>query len=264
MRHDLPDELRPRAELAAATMSFAMDDIVASRTWWLRAREHAADGSDLVARANSNAGVGLAHLAVGELADARACFDRAAPLAEKAGPEGDWTAGLTHVWTGTVALLSGDPDEAATHIERGLDSGNRRGDRLTMYVARFNLSQVELVRGDHAASRRHLDAGMRLSLKTGDHANLAYFLDAMAVLEAAEGIHSRVPLLVGAAQGIREVVGARGYGFYRPDPDAAAEAESEARAHLGADRYDDALDLGRGMRPEEAVTLALGERSAVG
>ena len=264
LAHDLPDDVRPRAELAAATMSFAMDDIPASRRWWLQAEEHALVGSDLLAQANSTAGVGLAALAMGDLAAARECFDRAAPLAERAGPPGDWTAGLTHVWTGTVALLSGDLDGAAAHIERGLDSANRRGDRLTMYVARFNLSQVELARGNHAEARHHLDAGMRLSLKTGDHANLAYFLDAMAVLEAAEGTHSRVPLLHGAAQGIREVVGARGYGFYRPDPEAAAAAESEAQAHLGADRYDDALDVGRGLRPEEAVSLALGERAAVG
>jgi predicted ATPase/DNA-binding XRE family transcriptional regulator len=264
LAHDLPDDVRPRAELAAATMSFAMDDIPASRDWWERARDHSLEGGDVLAQANSVAGVGLADLAVGDLAAARASFDQAAPLARDAGQPGEWTAGLNHVWTGTVALLSGDPDAAADHIGRGLESANRRRDRLTMYVARYNLSQVELARGDHAEARHHLDEGMRLSLKTGDHANLAYFLDAMAVLEAAEGTHARVPLLLGAAQGIREVVGARGYGFYRPDPAAAAAAESEARSHLGADRFDDALDVGRGLRPEEAVALALGERAPVG
>ena len=264
LRHELPADIRPRAELAAATMSFAMDDIPASREWWQLAAEHAVASDDVLAQANAIAGVGLADLAVGDLAAARSRFDRAAPLAEAAGPAGEWTAGLTHVWTGTVALLSGDLDAAVAHIEQGLASAHGRGDRLTMYVARYNLSQVEVARGDHAEARHHLDEGMRLSLKTGDHSNLAYFLDAMAVLEAAEDRHARVPLLLGAAQGIREVVGARGYGFYRPDPGAAAGAESDARAHLGADRYDDALDVGRGLRVEDAVTLALGERTPTG
>jgi predicted ATPase/DNA-binding XRE family transcriptional regulator len=264
LRHDLPADIRPRAELAAATMSFAMDDIPASREWWQLAAEHAVASDDVLAQANAIAGVGLADLAVGDLAAARGRFDRAAPLAEAAGPAGEWTAGLTHVWTGTVALLTGELDAAVAHIEQGLASAHRRGDRLTMYVARYNLSQVELARGDHAAARRHLDEGMRLSLKTGDHANLAYILDAMAVLEAAEERHARVPLLLGAAQGIREVVGARGYGFYRPDRAAAAAAEADARAHLGGDRYDDALDVGRGLRVEDAVTLALGERTPTG
>jgi hypothetical protein len=97
---------------------------------------------------------------------------------------------------------------------------------------------------------------MRLSLETGDDSNLAYLLDTMAVLEAAEGTLARVPILLGAAQGIREAVGYRGYGYYRPDPAAIETAAGEARRHLGADRYDDALDHGRGRPVEDVVALA--------
>ena len=84
------------------------------------------------------------------------------------------------------------------------------------------------------------------------------------MLEAADGAHARVPLLLGAAQAIRETIGSRGYGYYRPDPDAMAAAEAEARSHLGSDRYDDALDVGRRRRPEEAAALALGLRTGAG
>jgi hypothetical protein len=128
----------------------------------------------------------------------------------------------------------------------------------------YNLSQVELTRGRHAEARRHLEEGIRLSLETGDLANLAYLLDATAVLEAADGRHSRTPLLVGAAQGIREAVGSHGYGYYRPDPEALAAAAAESRSRLGPDRYDDALDVGRALPPDEAAALALRERAAVG
>jgi predicted ATPase len=264
LRHELPAELRPRAELAAATMSFAMDDIPASRHWWQLAEEHALEGDDLVAQANSVAGVGLAELGSGDLAAAREQFRRALPVAEEAGSSGEWTAALTRIWLGTIALVEGDADAAVGHIGTGLASARTRGDRLTVYIALYNLSQVELTRGRYDEARRHLHEGMRLSLETGDHANLAYFLDAMAVLAAADGAHARVPLLLGAAQGIREVIGARGYHYYRPDPESVGASEREARAHLGADRYDDALDVGRGLRPEEAVSLALGERAPVG
>ena len=109
-------------------------------------------------------------------------------------------------------------------IERGLASARRRGDRLTAYIALYNLSQVELARGAHAEARGHLEEGMRLSLETGDHANLAYLLDALAVVEAADGTLARVPLLLGAAQAIRETIGSHGYGYYRPDPAAMAAA----------------------------------------
>jgi predicted ATPase/transcriptional regulator with XRE-family HTH domain len=256
LAHDLPPEVRPRAELAAATMCFAMDDVPASRAWWQAAHAHA--GDDAAALANATAGIGLSALAVGDLAEARDQFTRAIPIGVAAGPEGDWTVALGHIWLGTVELLEGDADAAVDQIEQGLASARRRGDRLSAYIALYNLSQVELGRGRHDRARRHLEEGMRLSLETGDHANLAYLLDSAAVLEVAEGTHARVPILLGAAQGLREAVGARGYGYYQPDPAAIAAAADDARARLGPDRYDDALDHGRGLPPDQVVALLLG------
>jgi predicted ATPase/DNA-binding XRE family transcriptional regulator len=262
LAHDLPGDVLARAELAAATMCFAMDDLPASRAWWESATAHALAGEDPLAQANSIAGIGLAELGAGHPAEARDRFLAALPLAETAGAEGDWIGALARIWLGTVALVLGDADAAEVHVERGLASARRRADRLTVYVGLYNLSQVATTRRDHGAARRHLEEGMRLSLQTGDHANLAYFLDALAVVEAADQAHARVPLLLGAAQGIREAVGARGYHYYRPDPDAIAAAEAEARARLGADRFDDALDVGRDLAPREAAALGLGTRTA--
>ncbi len=259
LTHDLPAEVRTWAALAAATMTFALDDVPAARAWWQQAAAHAAD--DPTAMANAVAGVGLTALAVGDLVEAAECFTRARPLAEQCGVGGEWTWALSWIWHGTVAFLQGDYESAVDRIERGLASARRRGDRLSMYIALYNLSQVELARGCKDRARLHLEEGMRLSLETGDHANLAYLLDASAILEVAEGIHARVPLLLGAAQGIREAIGSRGYGYYRPDPEQRAAAADEARSRLGADRYDDALDLGRGLAAEEAAALALAERA---
>jgi hypothetical protein len=64
-----------------------------------------------------------------------------------------------------------------------------------------------------------------------------------------------VPLLLGAAQAIREAWGSHGYGYYRPDPAAIEAAATDARTHLGADRYDDALDTGRGLSAEDAAAM---------
>jgi len=258
--HELPAGVRPLAELAAATMCFAMDDVPAARTHWDAALAHA--GDDAEARGNSVAGIGLAELASGRLAEATELFAAARIPATAAGLPGEWTVALSWIWSGTVALLLGDADRALAEIERGLESARRRGDQLSTYIALYNLSQVELARGRPDRARAYLDEGTRLSLETRDHANLAYLLDAAAVVEARQGTHSRVPLLLGAAQGIRDALGSFGYGYYRPDPAAIADAAGEARRHLGADRYDDALDLGRGLEPDRAARLALGESLA--
>ena len=182
LEQELPAGVLPRAELAAATMAFALDDVSAALGWWSSALAHAED--DPVTVANAVAGEGLVALARGDLATAAERFERARPIAERGGADGEWTRALSLIWLGTVRLLEGDADGAVSHIEQGLDSARARGDRLTSYIALYNLSQVEMGRGDHERAREHLEEGLRLSRQTGDLANLAYLLDATAVLEA--------------------------------------------------------------------------------
>ncbi len=256
----LSDEVHARAALGAATMAFAMDDVVAAARWWRLAHEHAGDVPEVLA--NTVAGLGLVALVDGDLAAARSLFHEAVAHADRGGDEVEWTWALAHIWLGTVALLEGEADEAVRLVEAGLGSARRRGDRLTSYIALYNLFQVEVGRGDHAAARRHLEEGVRLSLETGDQANLAYLLDAGAVLAAASGQHARVPLLLGAAQAIREALGSRGYGYYRTDPETILAAADDARTHLGTDRYDDALDTGRGLSATDAAAMVGGTATA--
>jgi hypothetical protein len=161
------------------------------------------------------------------------------------------------VWLGTVRLHLGDPTGAVAEAGQGLALARGRGDRLSTYVALFTLSQVALAVGDGVSARSHLEEGCRLSLETGDAANLAYVLDQLAVVASLAGDHGRVPLLLGAAQGLRESVGSSVYGYYLPDEAARASAARDAREVLGADPYDDAVDRGRGLDVAAAAALAL-------
>jgi predicted ATPase/DNA-binding XRE family transcriptional regulator len=257
LAHDLSPEVRTQVETAAACMAFAQDDVPAALAWWNSALSRARQSNDPLAQANAVSGVGLSALATGDLRLAESRFCEAHPLAEASGADGDWIAALTRIWLGTVLLLGGDAEQAVRHIESGLESARRRGDRLSIYIGLYNLSQVAAARDDTGLARTHLQEGIRLSTETQDLANLAYFLESLAVVDAAEGEHECVPLLFGAAQGIRESIGNRGYGYYQPDPDLARQAESAARARLGDDAYDDALDRGRSLDPENAAALAV-------
>ena len=258
LRHEMSDEVRARAELSLATMAFAGDDVVAARTSWERARASAERSGDTSALAKAVSGIGLAALSTGDVARAREQFEAALPLAVASGADGEWVGTLTHVWLGTVALLEGDPDSAVGHIETGLVSARHRRDRLSTYIALYNLSQVAASRGESTVARRHLEEGLRLSMETRDLANLAHFLEVLAVVEGSERAHDRVPVLLGAAQGIREMIGTVGYGYYRPDQELAQRAEGEARERLGDDTFDDALDAGRTLEAGQAVAFALG------
>ena len=63
--------------------------------------------------------------------------------------------------------------------------------------------------------------------------------------------------MLGAAQALRETVGATVYGYYFPDESLRVRAEQQARTALGEDAYDDAADSGRGFSPTDIVGFAL-------
>ncbi len=255
----LSPAVRPRVHLTAATMSYAGGDHPSAAGHWAAADALAAELDHPHLIALSRAGTGLAALGDGDLALAGERFRSSLPYGEQAGDEGIWIRSLTHVWLGTALLLQGDPAAALEEIGRGLRLARDRGDRLSTYVALYNLSQAALAAGDDATARRHVDEGIALSDQTGDLANLAYFVETLAVIESRAGDHPRVATLLGAATGLRESVGSV-YGYYLPDESLRDSAEQSARAALGEDGYDDAVDAGRALGPDDLVAAVRADR----
>ena len=253
----LPPAVVGRVHLAAATMAFAGGDSDAAARHWLDAARIGEELADAEVLAKGRAGTGLAALTEGDLAAADERFRAALAFCDEAGEAGPWMASLVHVWLGTVLLLRSNPADAVTSVERGLEIARSRGDRLSTYVALYNLAQAQIALGDFDAARRHVEEGIVLSEETRDLANLAYLLETLAVVEARHDRAERVALLQGAATGLREVVGANVYAYYLPDEALAVEAASSARRALGDDGYDDALDAGRALDLPGIVELAL-------
>ena len=253
----LTGDLRSRVHLTAATMSYAGGDLDASAAHWAEAFRLGGLEGDPEVVCKAGAGLGLAALGAGDLQAAATRFAAALVDGEDAGPAGVWLRSLAHVWLGTVRLLEHDHDGAVVEIQRGLDLARARGDRLSTYIALYNLSQVAIAAGDHTRARGHLEEGFRLSEQTQDMANLAYFLEAAAVIESADGRHGRVARMLGAARGLRETVGSNVYAYYVPDEALRAAAAEAARAALGEDGYDDLEDAGRSGSVADTIRFAL-------
>ena len=160
-----------------------------------------------------------------------------------------------------MRLLQGHPGEAADLVECGIEAARARGDRLVTYIGLFTAAQVAGAGGDQDAARAHLEEGIRLSKQTRDLANLAYFLEALAVLEGADlgaaGQARRVAVLLGAAEALRDQVGARVYGYYKPDEALRERVVQQVRSLLGAQAFEKALAEGRGLDVADGVALAL-------
>ncbi len=252
---ELPPWERSRANLAGATMSYAVGDHAAAGLYWAEADRVAVGQDDPEIRSKAIAGTGLAALADGDLDTAEDRFRVALDFALH-DRGSSWMASLAHVWLGTVHLLRGEPASAVPEIERGLDLARGRGDRLATYVALYNLSQAALALADYQLARRRVDEGIVLSRETRDLANLAYFVETLAVIESKEDNHLRVATLLGAATGLRETVGADVYAYYLPDETLRDTAEQAAHAALGDNAYDEAVAAGRSLNPSTVPELA--------
>jgi tetratricopeptide (TPR) repeat protein len=236
-------------------MSYAAGQVPASAEHWEKGFVLATElGGTLIAGA-ARAGTGLAALALGELDEAEDLFRQALPITEQA--EDMWMTSLLHVWLGTIQLARDDPALAGAEIGRGLELARRRGDRLAVYVALYNLAQAAISQQDHARARVHLNEGTVLSEENHDVANLAYFLEALAMVEAAEDAADRVPVLLGAAQTLHETTDNKSYGYYLPNESLRQQVEQRTRQILGDRAYADALEAGRDLDVSDIVHLAL-------
>jgi predicted ATPase len=241
----------------AAAMAFALGDVPGAGEHWRAARELARSLDDPLALSQSTAGVALVLLASDDLDGAEEQLRASLPGLHLDDAHADWLASLVHVWLGTVLVLRGELDGAAASVQSGLAAARRRGDRLTAYIALYNLSLIALARGELEVAREHLHEGVRLTQETGDLANLGYLLESLAVVEGARGEQHRTAVLLGAAEAVREAAGAWVYGYYKPDASLREAAAATALAALGDDVYGDTVDAGRGLTPDEAVTYVL-------
>ncbi len=251
LEHQLPAGVLSRAELAAATMAFALDDVAAARRWWSSARAHA--GDDPVAMANAVAGEGLAALAVGDLVEAAERFEHARSVAERAGPDGEWTRGLSLIWLGTVHSPRGRCQRRCRSHRAGSGLGPGPRGPADSYIA---LTTSRRWSWAEATTLAPASTSRRVCGFRGRQATTPTWPTCSTRVPSwrPPRAHARVPILLGAAQTIRESIGSRGYGYYRPDPAATEAAAREAQQHLGQDRYDDALDVGRRLHPSKPPT----------
>lgn len=254
---ELPPRVASRVRLTGATMSFAAGDLEAAAGHWAESLRLGRLEGDAEVICKAVAGVGLAALARDDTTTAIARFREALVSGVEAGEAGIWLRSLTHVWLGTALLLRGEHTAAVDEIERGLQLAVARGDRLSTYIALYNLSQAAIAGGDHARARQLLEEGIMLSEQTRDMANLAYFLEALAVVESADAQQWRVAALLGAASALRATVGANVYAYYRPDETRREAAERAAREVLGDAAYDDAVRAATAWEVSEMIRFAV-------
>lgn len=191
----------------------------------------------------------------GDLAAARALHGESLALTRDLGDRQGTAVALGNL--GNVVHREGDVAAAGGFYEEALAILRQLGDEQGVATALINLGNVAFDRGDVAQAHALQQDSLRRFRQQGDKCGIAYGLEGLAWPVAAQGRSERAARLLGAAQALREVLGA----LLAPDEQPQHQCHVAAmRAALGGAAFDRAWAAGRSMPLEQAIAEALADR----
>jgi DNA-binding CsgD family transcriptional regulator/tetratricopeptide (TPR) repeat protein len=197
-------------------------------------------------------GLGISALSRCDHARAAVLFEEALSLVRKVGDVRSMALSLNNL--GFATLLSGDPERATTLFEEALARNREVGDTHGIASSLIQLGLAALTRGDHGRAAGLLEESLAVFRNTADKQTVAECLEAMAGVAGRQELAHRAARLWGAAQMLREDIGAPLPSEERAilEPHVAI-----ARAQLGEKAWEATLAEGRELTPEQAVEYAL-------
>ncbi len=184
----------------------------------------------------------------GDLAQAHLWLDESLALSREVGDKESIANGLS--LRGVLALDEGDTDSARSLTEQALALFREKN--LESGVARslYALARLATAQQDAAHSQALYEQGIQVARESGDTLTTIPGLEGLAAAAAAQGNHVWAAHLWGAAETLREEIGAplppvEHVAYYR--------AVALSRTQLGAHAFAKAWAEGRTMSPEQVL-----------
>jgi predicted ATPase/DNA-binding CsgD family transcriptional regulator len=155
---------------------------------------------------------------------------------------------------GSVALYEGDYEQAERMLDESLALSREGGYREGVGWALNQLGVVAYHRGDLQRSELLLKESLAVHKDLGDMGRVASVLEALAETAGALKRYELSARLFGAADAIREKIGAPLPPCERAEHDRAS---ASVRARIGDEEFSRVRAEGRAMTPEEAFSRAL-------
>lgn len=235
---------RDRRDYASATHNYA------------RSLELAAPIGDRALGVLIRMAIGVVAFEQGALEEARERFRESLADARDTGSPSLMVRALGNL--GCVAEMRGDDEEAQAYYEEALDRARAVGNRHFVATSLLNLGETVARRGEPGRALGLLQEAYGLARDMQYPQRLAESIEAMARLADATGRRKHAARLLGAAQGVRSVVGCARAPHEAPTVDQMTRG---IRAALGAVAFDAEFELGREACASRAAMDALvGER----
>lgn len=201
--------------------------------------------------ATALAELGILAFGQADLTAARGLYEESLALRRQMGDRPGVAATLHNL--GRVAYREGNWETAQALYEESLAICRELGDPQNIAVALTNLGFLAFGRGDYPSARARFEEGLAIQQELGDKRRMAYSLEGFAFLAAMRGAPEQAARLLGAAEALRETIGAPLPPVDRPDYDRIVAL---VRGGLLGDVLKRAWAEGRRMTSEVAVLEA--------
>jgi predicted ATPase/DNA-binding SARP family transcriptional activator len=203
---DAPTGVRVRALTGAGILAGEHGDFGRSRAFFEEALQGARELGDPHRIASALGNLGNVAFYDEDHDRARALYTEALELRRAAGIERGTDVLLQNL--GLIALAFDDLDDAERLLGEALEVAERSGGRHTVAVSLRCLARVCVERGQLDQAHGLLERSMDIVRQIGQPYGFAETLDVAAILAMAEGDAVRAAQLFGAADGIRDAIGA--------------------------------------------------------
>ena len=165
---------------------------------------------------------------------------------------------------GSATAFAGNSVEATARHQRCIARADEVGERHMKALAVAGLGEQELAGGHLEEATALFREAIVLKRELGDRMGMAVGLDSLGRVATAEGRGERASLLLGAAEGIWEVVGMSETGNPFAFAPSRSDGLQQARKLLGKQRFRELFRRGARLSLDDAVRIALEEKTDPG
>lgn len=246
---------RAKALTGAGRLAWCQDDDPAARVFFHEALEIQRELGNKKEVAFVNAYLGFVERSEGEMEQSRKHFDEAFEISQELNDR--MLLAIVDSGRGTLAMEDGNAALSLELKQRSLKVFREAGDIYVVGLLSWSLSRAFTFSGDYANARALLEECVATSRQLRNKWSIPYYLEGFGEVAMGEGHPKRAAKLFGAGEALREKIGLapsppRDRLFY----DKAVQAIREA---LPEEEFKAAWELGRGMKPEQALAYALGK-----
>jgi len=246
-----PTPARTKALLRAGWIAWEQGDYEGSSALSGEALELAREAGDEACACAALCSLGWVALLRGDLGRASALAGEALTLGRALDDAGGMARALLVL--GLAAVVRRDPGQAAALHEESLALSREAGDSLATALSLGMGALAALLGGDPGQAEMLCGEGFRLTPQPGVMNVTAFLVQASAAVASAQGMPARAARLWGAAESLREAIGAN---LSPAEARAHAPYVEAARTGLDAAAWEEAWAEGEAMTAEEAAADA--------